>query len=109
MTHHKIHEEHRTLDRAELADRLRRVADELDSGSVITYGGDGTTGTLALPDKLHGELEITSAKHDGHIKLVARLHFTEPKSENATRAEALDRTDTDETDADEWEADDPYA
>ncbi|MFD6354857.1 amphi-Trp domain-containing protein [Nocardia tengchongensis] len=96
MTHHKIYEEQRALDRSELADQLRELADELDARGAITYGSGGTTGTLVLPDKLRGEVEITRSGHDNHTKLVARLRFTDSDSAG------------DDDDA-EWEIDDPYA
>lgn len=97
MTHHKIYEEQRTLDRTELADQLRELADELDARGAITYGSGGTTGTLVLPDKLRGTVEITRSDHDNHTKLVARLRFTDSD------------TGDDEADDGEWEIDDPYA
>ncbi|MEU6586161.1 amphi-Trp domain-containing protein [Nocardia sp. NPDC046763] len=103
MTHKKIYEVHRTLDRAELAHQLRGLADELDTGGVITYDSDGTAGALALPDELRSELVITHGKNDDHIKLVARLRFTENDGAGAEDADADSADDAD------WEADDPYA
>ncbi|MVU78310.1 hypothetical protein GPX89_13780 [Nocardia sp. ET3-3] len=103
MTHHKIYEAHRILDRVELADQLRALADELDAGGVITYGSDGDAGTLALPDKLRGALKITRSGPGDHIKIVARLRFPDPESGTGTPD-----TDGDPADAD-WEIDDPYA
>ncbi|MFD7844890.1 amphi-Trp domain-containing protein [Nocardia sp. NPDC059764] len=99
MTHHKIYEEQRTLDRVELADQLRELADELDARGAITYGSGGTTGALPLPDKLRGEVEITRSDHDGRTKVVARLRFT------GTDTESDEDTDDDA----DWEIDDPYA
>ncbi|WP_458685727.1 amphi-Trp domain-containing protein [Nocardia tengchongensis] len=96
MTHHKIYEEQRALDRSELADQLRELADELDARGAITYGSGGTTGTLVFPDKLRGEVEITRSGHDNHTKLVARLRFTDSDS-------------ADDDDDAEWEIDDPHA
>lgn len=98
MTHHKIYEEQRTLDRSEFAGQLRELADELDASGSITYGSGGTSGTLALPDKLRGEVKITRSGDDHHTKLVARLRFTDPATD-----------DSDNDDDGEWEIDDPYA
>ncbi|MEU1430166.1 amphi-Trp domain-containing protein [Nocardia sp. NPDC005746] len=103
MTHRKIYEEQRTLDRVELADQLRELADELDARGAITYGSGGTTGTLILPDKLRGEVEITRSDHDGRTKVVARLRFTGTESDVDTEDEQEDDEDAD------WEIDDPYA
>ncbi|MGW4351900.1 amphi-Trp domain-containing protein [Nocardia sp. NPDC004582] len=101
MTHHKIYEEQRILDRVELADQLRELADELDARGAISYGSGGTTGTLTLPDKLHGEVEITRSDHDDRTKVVARLHFTDTDTDQDTGV--------DKNDDEEWEIDDPYA
>ncbi|MEC3952912.1 amphi-Trp domain-containing protein [Nocardia sp. CDC153] len=102
MSHHKIYEAHRTLDRVELANQLRTLADELDSGGVITYGSGSTAGTLDLPEKLRGTLKITHAAHGDSVKISARLAFPDIETTDAAESEP---SDTDE----DWETDDPYA
>lgn len=48
-----IHKDERTTTRAEAAADLRRLADELEAGT-INYG----TGSLAVPEQLTREIEI---------------------------------------------------
>jgi len=55
-----IHEEERMMSRAEAAADLRRLADELEAGT-ITYGAGGT---LDVPEALEREIEI-EREHKG--------------------------------------------
>ncbi|APA99096.1 amphi-Trp domain-containing protein [Nocardia seriolae] len=82
MTHHKIYKDRATFDRSRLADELRRIADELDAGGVVTYGTDGNAGFIALPEEVDGKLEIERSKNEDEIRLSAELRFPAGTTEN---------------------------
>ncbi len=54
MAEMKIHKEERLMSRADVAVELRRLADELESGT-ISYGSGGS---LVVPEQVEREFEI---------------------------------------------------
>lgn len=71
MAEVKIHKDERMMTRAEAAADLRRLADELEAGT-ISYGAGGS---LAVPDRLEREIEIeredygTTTKYEVEVEL----------------------------------------
>jgi amphi-Trp domain-containing protein len=66
MSHIKIHEDHRTLSRTELAAELRRVAGQLEAGEDLSYGEAGDS--IAVPEQIERELEIEQTKDGAGYK-----------------------------------------
>jgi amphi-Trp domain-containing protein len=85
MTHVKIHEDHRTLSRAELAAELRRVASQLESGGTLSYG---EAGSIAVPEQIQREVEIEQTKDGAGYKFDIEIKWTAVPSR--AHAAALD-------------------
>lgn len=77
-----IHKEERMTTRAEVAAELHRIANDLESDGIISYG---TGGSLAVPDQLEREIEIeredrgTTAEYEVEIEL--KWYATKAESE----------------------------
>lgn len=71
MAEEEIYKDERMMSRAEAAADLRRLADEVEAGT-LSYG---TAGRLAVPDRLEREIEIeredkgTTVKYEVEVEL----------------------------------------
>lgn len=75
-----IHKDERLMTRAEAAADLRRLADELEAGT-ISYGADGS---LAVPDQLEREIEIEREDKGNRVKyeVEVELEWSTSKAES---------------------------
>lgn len=71
MSETKLHKDERWLTRAEVAAELRRVADEVENGSLSYGPGE----RLAVPDRLEFEYEIEREADGSKVKFEVELEL----------------------------------
>ncbi|WP_433522596.1 hypothetical protein ACQPZ2_36670 [Nocardia pseudovaccinii] len=84
MPNRKIYQDRRTLTRGQLAIELRLLADQLESGQDLSYGGLEAEGRIAVPDRVDRELNIEWSPRDAGFTMGVEIMWPICSSSSAT-------------------------
>jgi amphi-Trp domain-containing protein len=75
-----FHDQYRIMTRSEVADDMRRLASQLESGGPLAYG----SGRIEVPNHLAREFEIDQTADGSELKLEFKLKWTAPNTSRNT-------------------------
>ncbi|RDI60450.1 hypothetical protein [Nocardia pseudobrasiliensis] len=90
MSNQRIYRDHRSITRAQLATELRRIAEQLETGHDLGYGGLGAPGHIAVPERVDRELDISYSANRGWFTVGVEFSWAADAFADRTRRRSLE-------------------